>query len=72
MYGIVGGIDIGSRFEVPINDGFSSYSTGSNIGALAGLELGYFNWDGLSYSAQILFDLKSFQKPGFMFLLVQQ
>ena len=65
MWGFTSGLNIATRFESPVSTGFSSYTEKRIIGALGGIEIGYFQWPGFSYTAQILFDQKGFERNGF-------
>lgn len=50
MYGVTAGVNLGSIID--------NYIPGRSIGILAGLEIGYFNWDHYSVSIQALYDQK--------------
>ena len=64
MLGFTSGLNIATRFESPVSEGFSSYTEKRIIGALGGIELGYFYWSEFSYTAQILLDQKGFERNG--------
>ena len=53
MYGITAGFDYGAQ---------SDFYSHSNLGLIAGIGIGYFNWDHYSYCVQLLFDQKGNMK----------
>jgi hypothetical protein len=62
MFGINAGFNNWNLYTHDLTDGTYS-STGRILYPAGGLEFGYFDWDNLSYSGQILFDQSSIEIP---------
>jgi hypothetical protein len=56
LYGASSGVAFVSVNNVPSQSGLPSYVSGPGIALEIGIDIGYFDWDRLSYSAQVLID----------------